>query len=289
MDTEWLAARFEANRTRLRSVAYRMLGSLSEADDAVQETWLRLNRSDSGEIKDLGRWLTTVTARVCLDMLRARRSRREEPLEAHLPDPIVAREDDADPEQAALLADSVGLALLVVLETLPPPERLAFVLHDVFDVPFEEIAPIVGRSPAAARQPASRARRRVKTVTVPDAGIADQRKVVDAFLAAARAGDFDGLVAVLDPDVVLRAERGGAPALLRGAPTVARAAVAVSARGLVVRPAVVNGVAGVVSWLRDGRPFSVMAFTVVHGKIVEIDVLADPERLARLDLTAVRP
>ncbi|HET8998134.1 MAG TPA: sigma-70 family RNA polymerase sigma factor [bacterium] len=289
MDTEWLAARFEANRTRLRSVAYRMLGSLSEADDAVQETWLRLNRSDSGEIKDLGRWLTTVTARVCLDMLRARRSRREEPLEAHLPDPIVAREDDADPEQAALLADSVGLALLVVLETLPPPERLAFVLHDVFDVPFEEIAPIVGRSPAATRQLASRARRRVKTVTVPDAGIANQRKVVDAFLAAARTGDFDGLVAVLDPDVVLRADRGGAPSLLRGAHTVARAAVAVSARGLVVRPAVVNGVAGVVSWLRDGRPFSVMAFTVVHGKIVEINVLTDPERLARLDLTAVRP
>lgn len=289
MDTEWLAARFEANRTRLRSVAYRMLGSLSEADDAVQETWLRLNRSDSGEIKDLGRWLTTVTARVCLDMLRARRSRREEPLEPHLPDPIVAREDDADPEQAALLADSVGLALLVVLETLPPPERLAFVLHDVFDVPFEEIAPIVGRSPAAARQLASRARRRVKTVTVPDAGIADQRKVVDAFLAAARTGDFDGLVAVLDPNVVLRADRGGAPGLLRGAHTVARAAVAVSTRGLLVRPAVVNGVAGVVSWLRDGRPFSVMAFTVVHGKIVEIDVLTDPERVARLDLTAVRP
>ncbi len=298
MDSEWLTARFEANRTRLRGVAYRMLGSLSEADDAVQETWLRLNRSDGGEIKDLDRWLTTVAARVCLDMLRARRSRREEPLEEHLPDPIVSSADGGDPEQAALVADSVGLALLVVLETLPPTERLAFVLHDVFAMPFEEIAPIVERTPAAARQLASRARRRVKGAAIPDADLTIQRRLVDAFLAAARAGDFEALVAVLDPDVILRAERGagtaagaGAPALLHGAHTVARGALAFSARaglGLVVRPALVNGVAGIVSWLPDGRPYSVMAFTVARGKIAEIDVLADPERLARLDLTAVQ-
>ena len=292
MDTEGLTARFEANRSRLRSVAYRMLGSPSEADDAVQETWLRLSRSESGAIRDLDRWLTTVAARVCLDMLRARKSRREEPLEEHLPDPIVNREDGGNPEQAALLADSVGLALLVVLETLPPPERLAFVLHDVFAVPFEEIAPIVERSPAAARQLASRARRRVKGAAVPDADLATQRKLVDAFLAAAQCGDFDALVAVLDPDVVLRADRGAAaPTLLRGAQTVARSAVAFSASAgldLMIRPALVNGVAGIVSWLADGRPYSVMAFTVARGKIVEIDVLTDPERLARLDLSSLR-
>ena len=291
MDTEWLTTQFEANRSRLRSVAYRMLGSLSEADDAVQETWLRLSRSESGAIKDLDRWLTTVAARVCLDMLRARKSRREEPLDAHFPDPIVTRQEDTDPEQAALLADSVGLALLVVLETLPPAERLAFVLHDVFDVPFEEIAPIVERSPAAARQLASRARRRVKTATVPDTGMAEQRKLVDAFIAAARAGDFEGLVAVLDPEVVFRTAAGRVPALMRGAQTVARSAVAFSARaglGLIVRPAVVNGGAGVVSWLPDGRPFSVMAFTVARGKIVEIDAVTDPERLARLDLSSLQ-
>ena len=294
METEWLTARFEANRPRLRGVAYRMLGSLSEADDAVQETWLRLNRSDGGQIKDLDRWLTTVAARVCLDILRARKSRREEPLEEHLPDPIVASADGGDPEQAALIGDSVGLALLVVLETLPPPERLAFVLHDVFAMPFEEIARIVERTPAAARQLASRARRRVKGAAVPDVDLASQRRLVDAFVAAARAGDFEALVAVLDPDVVLRAERGagaGGPALLRGAQTVARGALAFSTRagiGLVVRPALVNGVAGIVSWYPDGRPYSVLAFTVARGKIVEIDVLADPERLARLDLTAVQ-
>ncbi|HKX18601.1 MAG TPA: sigma-70 family RNA polymerase sigma factor [bacterium] len=293
MDAEGLTARFEANRSRLRSVAYRMLGSLSEADDAVQETWLRLSRSENGAIRDLDRWLTTVAARVCLDMLRARKSRREEPFEEHLPDPIVTRDDGGNPEQATLLADSVGLALLVVLETLPPPERLAFVLHDVFAMPFEEIAPIVERSPAAARQLASRARRRVKGAAVPDADLASQRKLVDAFLAAAQGGNFDALVAVLDPDVALRGDRGAAaPILLRGAQTVARSAVAFSAHAgldLVIRPALVNGVAGIVSWLSDGRAYSVMAFTVARGKIVEIDVLTDPERLARLDLSSLRP
>ena len=298
MDNGWLTARFEANRTRLRGIAYRMLGSLSEVDDAVQETWLRLNRSDGGGIEDLDRWLTTVAARVCLDMLRARKSRREEPLEEHIPDPIVGGAEDGDPGHAAVMADSVGIALLVVLEALSPRERLAFVLHDVFAIPFEEIARIVERTPAAARQLASRARRRVKSAAVPDADLGSQRKLVDAFLAAARTGDFDALVAVLDPDVVLRAERAtgaagdaGVPSLLRGAQTVARGALAFSARaglGLIVRPALVNGVAGIVSWFPDGRPYSVMAFTVVRGKIVEIDVLADPERLARLDLTAAQ-
>lgn len=298
MDNGWLTVRFEANRTRLRGIAYRMLGSLSEVDDAVQETWLRLNRSDGGGIEDLDRWLTTVAARVCLDMLRTRKSRREEPLEEHIPDPIVGGAEDGDPGHAAVMADSVGIALLVVLEALSPRERLAFVLHDVFAIPFEEIARIVERTPAAARQLASRARRRVKSAAVPDADLGSQRKLVDAFLAAARTGDFDALVAVLDPDVVLRAERAtgaagdpGAPSLLRGAQTVARGALAFSARaglGLIVRPALVNGVAGIVSWFPDGRPYSVMAFTVVRGKIVEIDVLADPERLARLDLTAAQ-
>lgn len=298
MDNGWLTVRFEANRTRLRGIAYRMLGSLSEVDDAVQETWLRLNRSDGGGIEDLDRWLTTVAARVCLDMLRTRKSRREEPLEEHIPDPIVGGAEDGDPGHAAVMADSVGIALLVVLEALSPHERLAFVLHDVFAIPFEEIARIVERTPAAARQLASRARRRVKSAAVPDADLGSQRKLVDAFLAAARTGDFDALVAVLDPDVVLRAERAtgaagdpGAPSLLRGAQTVARGALAFSARaglGLIVRPALVNGVAGIVSWFPDGRPYSVMAFTVVRGKIVEIDVLADPERLVRLDLTAAQ-
>ena len=205
---EWLAEQFEANRTHLRAVAYRMLGSLSEADDAVQEAWLRLSRSDTSGVENLGGWLTTVVARVCLDMLRSRKSRREEPLGAHVPDPMVSREDGIDPEHEALLADSVGLALLVVLETLAPAERVAFVLHDMFDLPFDEIAPIVGRSPTAARQLASRARRRVQgAATVPDADLTRQREVVDAFLAASRGGDFDALLALLDPDVVLRADR----------------------------------------------------------------------------------
>ena len=227
---EWLAERFEANRTHLRAVAYRMLGSLSEADDAVQEAWLRLSRSDTSGVENLGGWLTTVVARVCLDMLRSRKSRREEPLDAHVPEPIVSREDGIDPEHEALLADSVGLALLVVLETLAPAERLAFVLHDMFAVPFDEIAPIVGRSPTAARQLASRARRRVQgAATVPDADLTRQREVVDAFLAASRGGDFDALLAVLDPDVVLRADRAAVPA---GASREVRGAAAVAEQAL---------------------------------------------------------
>ena len=290
-EQRWLAERFEANRTHLRAVAYRMLGSLSEADDAVQESWLRLSRSDTHNVENLQGWLTTIVARVCLDMLRSRKSRSEELLGVHLPDPIVSREDGIDPEHEALLADSVGLAMLVVLERLAPAERLAFVLHDVFAVPFDEIAPIVGRSRAAARQLASRARRRVASASViPDADHNRQREVVGAFLAAAHGGDFDALVAVLDPDVVLRADRGpepGASRVIRGAQTVAKQALAFSGRtapGLIVRPALVNGAAGIVSWRPDGQPFSVMGFMVARGKIVEIDVLADPERLRRLDL-----
>jgi RNA polymerase sigma factor (sigma-70 family) len=285
---DWLAERFEANRSHLRAVAYRMLGSLSEADDAVQEAWLHLSRADTSGVENLGGWMTTVVARVCLDMLRSRRSRREEPLDAHLPDPVVSREDEIDPEREALMADSVGLALLVVLETLSPAERLAFVLHDTFAVPFDEIAAIVGRSPTAARQLASRARRRVQgAAAVPDADLGRQREVVDAFLAAARDGDFDALVAVLDPDVVLRADRGAVPAgasvVLRGAAAVAEQALIFARLSPLVRPALVNGTAGLVA-TREGRPFSVLGFTVRHGKIVEIDILADPERLRHLDL-----
>jgi RNA polymerase sigma factor (sigma-70 family) len=288
-ERDWLAERFEENRTRLRAVAYRMLGSLAEADDAVQEAWLRLSRSDASRIEDLGGWLTTVVARVCLNMLHSRQSRREEPLDAHVPDPIVSTEDGIDPEHEALLADSVGLALLVVLETLAPAERLAFVLHDMFDVPFDQIAPIVGRSPAAARQLASRARRRVKgAAPVPDADRTRQREVVDAFLAAARVGDFDALLAVLDPDVVLRADVGavppGASRVIRGASAVAAQALAFARRvGPFARRAVVNGAAGIVA-APGGQPFSVLGFTVTRGKIVEIDILADPERLSHLDL-----
>jgi RNA polymerase sigma factor (sigma-70 family) len=288
---EWMAERFEEHRTHLRAVAYRMLGSLSEADDAVQEAWLRLSRSDTGEVENLGGWLTTVVARVSLNMLRSRNSRREEPMGVHVPEPIVDREDGTDPEHETLLADSVGLALLVVLETLKPAERLAFVLHDMFAVPFDEIAPIVGRSPEATRQLASRARRRVQGEnTVPDADLDTQREVVGAFLAAARDGDFDALVAVLDPDVVLRADTGAAgPGVsreVRGAAAVAGQALTYSRLGLVVQPALINGAAGSVS-TRDGRPFSVGAFTVKDRKIVEIDILADPERLAQLDLTVL--
>ena len=290
---DFLAQRFEEHRTRLRAVAYRMLGSLSEADDALQEAWLRLSRSDTSEVENLRGWLTTVVARVCLNMLRSRRSKREEPLEeplggVHVPEPIVSRKDAIDPEHEALLADSVGLALLVVLETLSPAERLAFVLHDMFSVPFDEIAPIVGRSPAATRQLASRARRRVRgAAPSPDADLARQRKAVDAFLAASRDGDFDTLLAVLDPDVVLRIDGGGVRAGLsrevRGARAVAEQTLTFSRLSPFVRPALVNGVAGVVVAPR-GRPFAVMGFTVRGGKIVEIDVLADPERLGRLDL-----
>ena len=286
---DWLAGRFVEHRGRLRAVAYRMLGSLSEADDAVQETWLRLSRSDTSDVDNLGAWLTTVTARVSLNMLRSRNTRREEPLGVRLPEPIVDPADGVDPEHEALLADSVGLALLVVLETLNPAERLAFVLHDMFAVPFDDIAPIVGRSPQAARQLASRARRRVRGATpAPDADRAAQREVVDAFLTAARDGDFDALVAVLHPDVVLRADGGpaGTSREVRGAQQVARQAMGYARLGLVARPALINGVAGVVSLL-DGRPFSVGAVTVRGGRIVEIDILADPERLARLDLTVL--
>ncbi len=281
---DWLAERFEADRTHLRAVAYRMLGSLAEADDAVQETWLRLSRSDTSGVENLTGWLTTVVGRVCLDILRSRRSRREDSLDTHMPDPIINREDDVDPENEALMADSVGLALLVVLETLAPAERLAFVLHDMFAVPFDEIAPMVGRSPTAARQLASRARRRVQgAAPVPDTDLTRQREIVDAFFAAARDGDFDGLVAVLDPDVVVRSDGGvlrpDASQVVRGAEAVAAQALRFARLSPFVRPAIVNGVAGVVVAPR-GRPFSVMAFTVRDGKIVEIDALADPERLS---------
>ena len=290
---DWLAQRFEENRTHLRAVAYRMLGSLSEADDAVQETWLRLSRSDTSGIENLGGWLTTVVGRVCLNLLRSRRSRRGESLDEarvgmHVPDPIVSRADGIDPEHEALLADGVGLALLVVLEKLSPAERIAFVLHDTFAVPFEEIAPVVGRSPAAARQLASRARRRVRGAAAPsDAGFARQREVVDAFLTASREGDFGALLAVLDPEVVLRIDGGAVPAGLsrevRGVPAVAEQTLTFSRLSPYARPALVNGAAGVVVAPR-GRPFAVMGFTVRGGKIVEIDVLADPARLRRLDL-----
>jgi RNA polymerase sigma factor (sigma-70 family) len=287
-EREFLAQQFEEHRTRLRAVAYRMLGSLSEADDAVQETWLRLNRIDSDEVENLGGWLTTVVARVSLNILRSRRSRPEEPLDARMPEPIVDRADGTNPEHEALLADSVGLALLVVLETLNPAERLAFVLHDMFAVPFDEIAPIVDRSPEAARQLASRARRRVQGETpISDADLGTQREVVDAFLAAAREGDFEALLDVLDPDVILRADRGavsiGSSRIVRGAAKVARQASAFSRLDIDVRPALVNGAVGTVT-LRDGQPFAIAGFTVRNRRIVEMDVFADPERLSQLDL-----
>jgi RNA polymerase sigma factor (sigma-70 family) len=287
-EREFLAEHFEEHRTRLRAVAYRMLGSLSEADDAVQETWLRLSRVDADEVENLGGWLTTVVARVSLNMLRSRRTRREEPFDVRMPEPIVDRADGTDPEHEALLADSVGLALLVVLETLNPAERLAFVLHDMFAVPFDEIAPIVDRSPEAARQLASRARRRVQGETpVPDPDIETQREVLDAFLAAAREGDFEKLVAVLDPDVVLRADQGavsiGATRVVRGAANVASQALTFSRLDIEVRRALVNGAVGTVTF-REGRPFAIAGFTVRNGRIVEMDIFADPERLSRLDL-----
>ncbi len=288
-EQEWLAERFEDQRTHLRAVAYRLLGSLSEADDAVQEAWLRLSGSDTRDVEDLRAWLTTIVARVSLNMLRSRRTKREQPFGPHVPEPIVDGADGTDPEHEAILADSVGLALVVVLETLNPAERLAFVLHDMFAVPFEEIAPIVERSPAATRQLASRARRRVQGAkTVPDTDLGAQREVVDAFLAAGRGGDFEGLVAVLDPDVVLRQDYGvagpGVSRVVRGAQKVAGQAVVYGRIGLVMQPALINGAAGIVTF-RDGEPFSVGAFTVRDRKIVEIDFLADPERMRRLDLT----
>ncbi len=290
-DRDWLAEQFEEHRGHLRAVAYKMLGSLSEADDAVQESWLRLSRTDTSEVENLRAWLTTVVARVSLNVLRSRRTRREEPLDVRLPDPVVSRDDGTQPEHEALLADSVGLALLVVLETLAPAERLAFVLHDMFAVPFDEIAGLVDRSPAAARQLASRARRRVQgAAPVPDADLAGQRRVVDAFFAAARDGDFEALVAVLDPDVVSRSEGGAlrpqATAIVRGAREVAARALTFARLAPFVRPALVNGAAGVVVGPR-GEPFSVMGFTVVGGKVVEIDAIADPERLRELDLTVL--
>jgi RNA polymerase sigma-70 factor, ECF subfamily len=284
---KWLAEQFEEQRPHLRAVAYRMLGSLSEADDAVQDAWLRLSRADRSEVENLGAWLTTVVARVALNMLRSRRTRREQPLDVHLPDPIIDPADGTDPEHEALLADSVGLALLVVLETLTPAERLAFVLHDMFAVPFEQIATIVERSPDATRQLASRARRRVRgTAPLPDADLGAQWQVVDAFIAAAREGNFDALVAVLDPDVVLRADAGmtGLSRHVIGAKTVAGQALMWSRVDLSLRRALINGAAGMVS-LRGGRPFSVGSFIVKNGRIVEIDILADPERVSQLDLT----
>jgi RNA polymerase sigma-70 factor (ECF subfamily) len=288
-DQDWLATRFEEHRPHLRAVAYRMLGSLSEADDAVQEAWLRLSRTDTSAVENLGGWLTTVVARLALNMLRSRTTRREQPLDVHVPDPVVDPVDGTNPEHEALLADSVGLALLVVLETLPPPERLAFVLHDMFAVPFSEIGAILERSPDAARQLASRGRRRVRgSAPLPDPDMSAQWAAVEAFLAAARDGDFDRLVAVLDPDVVLRADGGltGLSHRVQGAETVASQALMFSRVDLTVRRALINGAAGMIS-LRDGRLFSVGAVTVRNGRIVEIDILADPERLAGLDLAVL--
>ncbi|HXX60268.1 MAG TPA: sigma-70 family RNA polymerase sigma factor [Candidatus Sulfotelmatobacter sp.] len=282
-ERDWLAERFEEQRAHLRAVAYRMLGSLSEADDAVQDAWLRASRAGSGDVTNLGGWLTTIVARVCLNMLRARARRREESLEARVPDPVVSPASGLRPEDELLLADSVGLALLIVLDTLAPAERLAFVLHDMFDLPFEAIGPLVGRSPVAARQLASRARRRVKgaEIQAQDADVDRQRAVVDAFFQAARGGAFDALVALLHPDVVLRADYGPArsPQVFRGA-----AAVLTQARGFqgaVVHPALVNGAAGAVITV-GRRPFAVMGFTVVEGRILEIDAISDPERVRRI-------
>ncbi len=289
-DQEWLARRFQEHRARLRAVAYRMLGSLSEADDAVQESWIRLSGAETSDVENLAAWLTTVVARISLNMLRARHSRREDALGPHLPEPIIDRPDRTDPEHEALLADSVGLALLVVLDTLGPAERLAFVLHDIFAVPFDEIAPIVDRSPDAARQLASRARRRVRGErVVPDADLTRQREVVDAFMTAARSGDFEALVAVLDPDVVLRADAGAlssASRVVRGAANVASQALSFSGHGLLSQPALINGVPGAVTTL-NGLPIAVGALTVRGGKVVAIDILADPERLRELDLTVL--
>ncbi len=282
-----LAESFEQNRTRLRAVAYRMLGSFAEADDAVQEAWLRLSRADAGGVDNLSGWLTTVVARVCLNVLRGRNTRREEPIGVHVPDPVISPADGTNPEDEALLADSVGLALLVVLETLTPAERLAFVLHDMFDLPFDDIAPMVGRSPATARQLASRARRRVRGADVParDRDMARQREVVDAFFAAAHRGDFDGLIAVLDPDVVLHSDGGTAhpdmSMTLRGAAEVATRTLAIASPGAPKHPVLVNGAAGVLITLA-GQPVAVMGFTVSAGRITEIDAIADPDRLDRL-------
>jgi RNA polymerase sigma-70 factor (ECF subfamily) len=304
--TDWPAADFEAHRAHLRSVAYRMLGSLNEAEDAVQESWLRLSRADTGDVRDLRAWLTTVVSRVCLDMLRSRTTRREDSLDVHVPDPVVTRVDD-DPAEHAILADSVGIALLVVLDTLPPPERLAFVLHDVFAVPFEQIGPILDRTPAAAKQLASRARHRLRsapanpgatagdgglTVASPAGGadLARQWTVVNAFRAASREGDFEGLLAILAPDIVLRADAGEGPLgpsiLIRGAREVMAQSRRFASLGRFARPVLVNGAPGLLV-VRDGEPFALLAMTVQDDKIAEIDVLADPVRLRELDLVGL--
>ena len=286
-DNEWLAERFEDHRPRLRAVAYRMLGSLADADDAVQDAWERVNRAGADDVENMGGWLTTIVARVCLNMLRSRNIRREESLGVSIPDPVVYPEGELHPEEEALQADSVGLALQVVIDTLAPAERLVFVLHDMFDLPFDEIGPLVGRTPQAARQVATRARRRIKGVGIsePERDLVRQRAVVEAFFAAGRAGDFDALVAVLHPDVVLRADfspgRPRRSTVVHGAAAVARQARIGARTGADVQPALVNGAAGVVITLR-GQPFSVMAFSIADGKIVEIDAISDPERVERV-------
>ncbi|MFI1400088.1 sigma-70 family RNA polymerase sigma factor [Streptomyces sp. NPDC020681] len=287
----WLAEHFEEHRPRLRAVAYRMLGSLSEADDAVQDAWLRISRTDTSDVENPGGWLTTVVARVCLNMLRSRERRREEPLEMRVPDPVVDPESGADPEQETLLADSVGLALLVVLDTLSPAERLAFVLHDMFAVPFDEIGPMMERSPAATRQLASRARRRVRgNASVPDADLTRQRQVVEAFQAASRGGDFGALLALLDPDVVFHADRTAgptpAPIVLHGARNVAKGASAAAERVRFTQPALINGKAGLVMAPR-GRLFLVLEFTITQGRITAIDVVADRDRLSELEIAVL--
>jgi len=290
-DQDLLADEFERERTRLRAVAYRMLGSLSEADDAVQEAWLRLSRSDRGEVRNLGAWLTTVVARVALDMLRSRGARRETPLDLAWPDPVVSPAEGMDPEQEALLADSIGLALMVVLETLTPAERLAFVLHDLFGVPFAEVGPMLDRSEDAAKMLASRARQRVRGATPPASDLERQRAAVDAFLAAARDGDFDALVAVLHPDVVVNGHLGvlpvGAPQRVRGAQAAARRALSFRRMAGFARPVLVNGAPGLLVLPDGSTPFALLAFTVYDGRITQVDVLADRERLARLDLSAL--
>ena len=286
-DNELLADLFEEHRAHLQAVAYRMLGSLSEAEDAVQDAWLRVSRAGADDVENLGGWLTTIVARICLNVLRSRTARGEEPLDGHLPDPVVTRATDLLPEEEALLADSVGLALLVVLDTLTPAERLAFVLHDMFGLSFEEIAPMVGRSPGATRQLASRARRRVKGAGIgqPDPDLARQREVVDAFFQAARSGDFEALVDLLHPEVVLRADFGtkrpGAPRVFSGRSAVAQQALLGAIPGAVLIPALVNGMAGVVITVH-GRPFAIMGFNVSNGKVVEIDAIADPDRVHRI-------
>jgi RNA polymerase sigma-70 factor (ECF subfamily) len=290
-DLDWLAERFEAHRSHLRGVAFRMLGSSAEADDAVQEAWIRLSRTDTRQVDNLRAWLTTVVGRVCLNMLRARKTRREASLAIRFPDPILSPVEGISPEQEAMLGASVGLALLIVLDSLTPAERVAFVLHDVFAVPFDAIAPIVGRTPTAARQLASRARRRVQSAPVPDVDRAGQWAVVDAFLAAARDGDFERLLAVLDPEIVLRADGGMArPALtslVRGARSVAEQALGFRHLSATATRILVNGIPGGVAWAPDGSPFAILALTIKGERIVEIDVLADPDRLGQLDLTLV--